>query len=288
MKLDKFRIDAKRRIQIQQFLIYLFLAMIAILTLIPFFWALSSSLKSHSEIYAFPPQWIPHVLNWNNYTKAWTMVPFGRFILNSLYLASTITILQLVVSSLAAYAFARLRFPGRDALFLIFLGTMMIPGQVMIIPNFILMRFFGWIDSFSALVLPEVFNMFSIFCTFLLRQYFLTLPYELEDAAKIDGCSRFQTFIKIIMPLSKPAFATVAIFAFKDQWNNFLWPLIIINTPEKMPIQVGLTFFRGEFNTEWEVLLAGTIIALIPVIIVFLCGQKYFVKGFSISGMGGK
>ncbi|HEX7714247.1 MAG TPA: carbohydrate ABC transporter permease, partial [Bacillota bacterium] len=285
MELELYQIKARKKpVYGKQILTYLILTLIAIITLVPLAWALSSSLKTHSEIYAFPPQWIPKVLNWSNYVRAWTMVPFGRFLLNSLYMSSTVTIMQLIVSSLAAYAFARLRFPGRDTLFLLYLGAMMIPGQVLIIPNFILMRFFGWIDSYKALILPEVFNMFTIFCTFLLRQYFLTLPGELEDAAKIDGCSRFQTFIRIIMPLSKPALATVAIFAFKDQWNNFLWPLIVINTPEKMPIQVGLTFFRGEFNTEWEVLLAGTIIALIPVIILFLFGQKYFVKGFSISG----
>lgn len=281
-------IKNKKQFNIKRLLIYLILIVISIGTLIPLLWALSSSLKSHSEIFVYPPQWIPHALKWNNYVEAWNRVPFGRFLLNSLYLSLIITAFQLIISSLAAYAFARLHFPGRDKLFLMYLGTMMIPGQVMLIPNFILMKFFGWIDSYQAVVLPEVFNMFSIFITFILRQYFLTLPYELEDAAMIDGCSRFETFWHIIMPMSKPALVTAALFTFKDQWNNFLWPLIIINTPEKMPIQVGLTFFRGEFTTEWEVLLAGTMIALIPVIIAFLLGQKYFVKGFSISGMGGK
>jgi multiple sugar transport system permease protein len=266
-------------------LIYLMLILFSAAALAPLLWAVSSSLKTPEQIFLFPPRWIPNPIRWENYRMAWTMAPFGRFLLNTSFLTIVITLLQLATSCLAAYAFARLHFPGRDKLFLLYLGTMMIPGQVTIIPNFILMKFFGWVNSYKALIFPAVFNVFG---TFLMRQYFLTLPYELEDAAKIDGCSRFQTFLRIILPLAKPAVAALTIFVFRNEWNSFLWPLIIINDTKRMPIQVGLAFFRGELHTEWEVLLAGANIALIPIILVFLACQKYFIKGVAVSGFGGR
>lgn len=256
--------------------------------ILPFIWTVSSSLKTPQQLLVWPPEWIPRPVMWSNYVRAWTLLPFGRFLLNSAFLASVVPILQLAVASLAAYAFARLRFRGRDTLFLVYLGTLMIPGHVTLIPNFILIRSFGWVNSYLALIIPPMFSGATVFGTFLLRQYFLTIPYELEDAARIDGCSRWMTFLRIIIPNSKPALATFAIIAFKTQWNTFLWPLVAINDYMKMPIQVGLSYFRSAAETQWEVVLAGTTIALLPIILVFLFGQKYFMKGMVQSGFGGK
>lgn len=257
--------------------------------IIPFVWSISSSLKPWEKVFTFPPEWIPNPVKWQNYVIAWTSstVPFGRFMLNSLFLALVIPSLQIMTSALAAYSFARLKFPGRDKFFLLFLGTIMIPGQVLVIPNFILIRYLGLVNTYTAVILP---NLITVFGTFLLRQYFLTLPYELEDAARIDGCSRFSTFYRIILPLAKPALATLAIFQFKTAWNTFMWPLIVLNDPAKYPIQVGLAYFKGigEAETHWELLLAGANMAIIPVIIIFLLGQRYFVRGIAMSGMGGR
>jgi len=178
-----------------------------------------------------------------------------------------------------------MKFPGRDQLFLLYLGTLMIPGQVVIIPNFILMRYLGWLNTYTAMILPSAFSAFG---TFLLRQFFLTVPYELEEAARIDGCSRFGLYWRIILPLAKPALASLAIFTFRSQWNAFLWPLIVVNDTSKMPVQVGLSFFRGMYSVEWEVMLAGTLIALIPTLVVFALGQRFFTQGIALSGFGGR
>jgi len=263
---------------------YVFLTIGAVITIIPFLWSISSSLKMSHQIFEYPPRWIPNPVVWKNYVTTWTAVPFGRFLSNSLLLATVVPALQIITSSLAAYAFARLKFPGRDKLFLVYLGSLMLPGQVTVIPNFVIMNYLGWIDRYAALIIPPAFIVFG---TFLLRQYFLTLPYELEEAAKIDGCSRFGTFLRIIMPLSKPAVAALAIFQFKTEWNSFLWPLIIMNTPKKMPVQVGLAFFRstGDYQSAWELILAGTMIAVLPIIIVFLICQKHFTSGMNLSGL---
>ncbi|MCL5046517.1 MAG: carbohydrate ABC transporter permease [Actinobacteria bacterium] len=258
------------------------------LMIIPFLWAVTSSLKTPEQLLIWPPQWIPKPVMWSNYADAWTLLPLARFLLNSAFLSIIVPLLQIATASLAAYAFARLRFRGRDALFLVYLGTLMIPGHVTLIPNFILVKNFGWINSYLALIIPPMFSGSTVFGTFLLRQYFLTIPYELEDAARIDGCSRWMTFWKIIVPNSKPALATLAIIAFKNEWNTFLWPLVSINDYMKMPIQVGLSYFRNAAETRWEVVLAGTTIALVPIIIVFLLGQRYFLKGMVQSGFGGK
>lgn len=289
MAQQRYHLQRQQRAKLARILAYIFLSIGAAVMIIPFIWSISSSLKTAEKIFVFPPQWIPNPVKWQNYAIAWTSstVPFGRFMLNSLFLALVVPSLQIFTSALAAYAFARLQFPGRDKFFLLFLGTMMIPGQVLVIPNFILMRYLGLVNSYAAVILP---NMVTVFGTFLLRQYFLTLPYELEDAARIDGCSRFTTFYRIILPLAKPALATLAIFQFKTVWNMFMWPLIVLNDPTKYPIQVGLAYFKGigEAETHWELLLAGANMAILPVIIVFFFGQRYFVRGMALSGMGGK
>ncbi|NLM54839.1 MAG: carbohydrate ABC transporter permease [Firmicutes bacterium] len=253
--------------------------------LLPFFWMLSTSLKEPGAVFRFPPEWIPKPFYWYNYKRIFEVLPFGRFYWNSIVTAGSVTILQLVTCSFAGYAFARLRFPGRDTLFLGYLATLMIPGQVVIIPNFILLRTLGWIDTYQALILP---NAFSAFGTFLLRQFFLSLPFELEDAAKIDGCGYFGIYWYVILPLSKPALTSLTVFTWLGQWNNFIWPLIVINSVRMNTLTVGLRTLQGQYNTQWTLLMAGSVLALLPVLALFLSAQRTFIRGVALTGMGGR
>jgi multiple sugar transport system permease protein len=266
-------------------LLAIFLVPTAILMLMPFIWMLSTSLKSAGAVFEYPPTFIPNPVQWRNYTRIFEVLPFGRFFLNSLFVAGAVTLLQLVTSSLAAYAFARLRFPGRDTLFLGYLGTLMIPGQVVIIPNFILLRYLGWIDTYQALILPAAFSAFG---TFLLRQYFLTIPRELEDAAVVDGASHLQIYARVILPLSGPALSALAIFTFLFNWNSFLYPLVVTSSTSMSTLTVGLNTLQGQYNTAWTLLMAGSVIALLPVLIVFVLAQRYFIKGITMTGLGGR
>ena len=266
-------------------LLYLIMITASVIMLLPFFWMVSTSLKEPGAVFLYPPQWIPDPIDWGNYTKIFQVLPFSRFYLNSFVHAGSVTILQLITCSLAGYAFARLRFPGRDTLFMGYLATLMIPGQVVIIPNFILLRTIGWIDTYQALILP---NAFSAFGTFLLRQFFMSLPEELEDAARIDGCGYFGIYWYVILPLSKPALTSLTIFTFLGQWNNFIWPLIVINSVEMNTLTVGLRTLQGQYNTAWTLLMAGSVLALLPILIMFFLGQRYFIKGVTLTGMGGR
>jgi multiple sugar transport system permease protein len=200
-------------------------------------------------------------------------------------MAGGVMLIETLTSALAAYAFARLHFKGRDLLFLLYLGTLMIPRQVTIIPLFILMRDLHWVDTWQGLILPQSFSAFG---TFLLRQFFLTIPHELEEAARIDGASRFGCFTRIILPLSGPALATLAVFIFLFQWNNLLWPLVISNSAATRPIAVGLRSFLGQYGTEWNLLMAAATLATVPVVALYLLAQRWFVRGIALSGMGGR
>lgn len=253
--------------------------------LVPFAWMLSTSLKEPGDIFIYPPQWIPQPVRWENYQETVTVMPFGRFYLNSAIQALSVTVLQLLTASLAAFAFARLRFRGRDALFLLYLATIMIPFPVTMIPNFIVMRYLGWIDTFRALILPPAFSAFS---TFLLRQYFLCIPTEMDDAARVDGASSFRIWWQIILPLSGPALATLAIFTFLGQWNSFLWPLIVTNSETMRTLPVGLAAFQGQYSIQWHLLMAGSVIAVLPILVIYIIGQKWFVRGITLTGMGGR
>lgn len=254
----------------------------ALATLGPFIWMVLTSLKDLGEILMFPPKWIPGEFKTENYVKAFQAAPFGRYYINTVVVAATCTIGQLITCSMSAYAFARLRFWGRDALFFLFLGTMMIPGQVTMIPTFMVLYWLGWIDSYAALIVP---GLASAFGTFLLRQFFLTIPRDLEDAAYIDGCSRFGVLWRIILPLSKPALATLGIFIFMYYYNDFLWPLIVVNSEEMRTVQLGLAIFRDRYTTEWDKLMAGSVTATVPILLVFFFAQKYFIKGITLSGI---
>lgn len=279
--------DQRRRppIRIGRLVLHVILIGGSIVMLLPFIWMLSTSLKDPSEIFTYPPIWIPSRIAWENYLETVSIMPFGRFYLNSLVVAVSVTLLQLLTSSLAAFAFARLRFRGREVLFLLYLATLMIPFQVTMIPNFILIRFLGWFDSYKALILPPAFSAFS---TFLLRQYFRGIPMELDEAARIDGASSFRIWWQIIMPLSRPALAALAIFIFLGNWNDFLWPLVITNSLDMRTLPVGLSAFQSQFSVQWHLLMAGAVIALIPVLAIYMFAQKWFVRGITLSGMGGR
>jgi len=263
---------------------YIVLGIGAVTMLVPFFWMLSTSLKEVSAVFADPPQWIPKPVLWRNYLDAWNAVPFGRFYLNSILIATCQTFGVLLTSSMAAYAFARLEFPGRDKLFFLYLATMMLPGAVIMIPTFILLRMVGWIDTYKALIIPGLFTAYG---TFLLRQFFMGIPSDLEDAARIDGCSKMGIYRHVIIPLSKPALATLGTMTFIASWNNFMWPLIVTHSIEKKTLPIGLAAFQGLYITDWTLLMAASIIVMVPTLIVFIFNQRFFVEGIKLSGMKG-
>lgn len=252
--------------------------------IVPFLWMISTSLKPVAQVFVYPPQWIPRPILWSNYTELWQEMPFGAFALNSVKMAVCVTLGQLLTCSLAGYAFARIRFPGRDVLFLAYLATMMIPGQVTMIPMFILMRQLHWIDSHNALIIP---GLTSAFGTFLMRQFLLGLPVDLEDAAKLDGCNPLDTYWRIALPLSRPILATLAVSTFMGVWNDFLWPLIMINTESKRTLTLGLAGLIHQYTTDWTFLMAGSVMMLLPIVVLFFIAQNYFVQGISLTGMKG-
>lgn len=263
---------------------YIVLGIGAVTMLVPFLWMLSTSLKEAGAVFTFPPQWIPKPVVWRNYVDAWNAVPFGRFYLNSIFIAACQTFGVLLTSSLAAYAFARLEFPGRDKLFFLYLATMMLPGAVTMIPTFILLKMVGWIDTYKALIIPGLFTAYG---TFLLRQFFMGIPSDLEDAARIDGCSKMGIYRHVVIPLSKPALATLGTMTFIGSWNNFMWPLIVTNSMEKKTLPIGLASFQGLYTTDWTLLMAASIIVMVPTLIVFIFNQRFFVEGIKLSGMKG-
>jgi len=270
----------------------------ALTMVLPFLWMLSTSLKPESEIFHFPPNWFPSLWKWANYSEAMSAAPFGRYFVNTAIYAAAITLSNLLLCSMAAYAFARLRFRGRNILFILTLGTMMVPGQVTMVPVFILLKRWpflggndwlgigghGLLNSYTGLILPGAVGAFGIF---LLRQFFMTLPRDLEDAARIDGCSEIGIYWRIILPLSAPALATLGIFTFTAAWNEFLWPLLIMSKDSMKTLQIGLQVFQTQYTTRWDLLMAGTVVVTLPVLVIFLLGQRYFTRGIALSGMKG-
>lgn len=271
----------KEQIYVRTF-VHIILAFGAITMIAPFIWMVSTSLKSLNEVFVFPPTLFGESLRWNNYLQISERFPFSIFFLNSMKIAVLVTAGQLFTCSLGGYSFARLKFPGRDIIFLLYLATLMIPYFVIVIPIFIMMRSFGWVDTHYALIVP---GLFSAFGTFLMKQFFLTIPRELEDAAKIDGCTPFGIYRRIFLPLSKPALAALGIFTFMWSWNDFLAPLIFLNTITKRTIPLGLAVMQGLYSTDWPSLMAASVLSVMPIIIVFLCAQEFFVKGITLSGL---
>lgn len=264
--------------------LYTLLGAGAVAMIFPFLWMLSTSFQSDGALLVPPPRLIPSPIETGNYAKIAEAFPLWRFLLNSVVVAVVSTVLQVATSAMAAYAFARLRFRGRDALFLLYIATLMIPLQVTIMPLFVEMRYLGFIDSYPGLVLPSIASAFG---TFLLRQAFLGLPRELEEAAFMDGAGHVTVFRRIVLPLAMPALATFAIFAFMASWNSFLWPLIIVNSPDLMTLPVGLSNLQGRYATSWNLLMAGSTVAVLPILIVYAVGQKYVIRGVTLTGLKG-
>ncbi len=254
--------------------------------IVPFLWMVDTSLKTRLEAIQATPTLIPTTIYWQNYLTPWDILPFNRFILNSCIITFSSMIGYLFTSSLVAFAFARLKFKGQGPLFILVLATMMLPSQVTIIPQFVLFRFLGWINTLYPLIVPAYIGG-SAFYIFLMRQFFLTVPRELDDAARIDGSSSFGIYWRILLPLAKPALATVAIFAFINSWNDFFGPLIYLTSPEMMTIAVGIQLFKGQYSSNIPAMMAASTLAVIPIIAIFFIAQKQFIQGIALSGIKG-
>lgn len=264
--------------------LYLALTGVAALMLFPFGWMIATSLTSDSQLFMTPPQLIPAPLVPDNYVRVAEAFPIGRFLVNSLLVAGISTSLQVGTSAMAAYAFARLRFRGRDVLFLVYLATLMVPLQVIIVPLFIEMRLLGLVNTYPGLILPAIASAFG---TFLLRQAFLSLPRELDEAAFIDGASHWTVFRRIVLPLAGPALATFGIFAFMASWNSFLWPLVVTSSQDLFTLPVGLSNLHGRYETAWNLVMAGSTISVIPIVAVYVIAQKHVIRGVALSGIKG-
>ncbi|MBZ0289805.1 MAG: carbohydrate ABC transporter permease [Anaerolineae bacterium] len=270
---------------IEKSLGYVTLVAVAALLVLPLYWMLSTSLKSPEQTFAIPPEWIPNPLQWDNFTKVFEEVPFGRFILNTFILVGLNIVGQLFAVTLVAYGFARLRFPGRSVLFLLMLSTLMIPYHVTLVPRFILFSKLGWINTYLPLTIPAFTG--SSFLIFLVRQYMTSIPYDLDEAAYIDGANWFDVFWRIILPLSRPALVLVVVFTFVGVWNDFLQPLIYLNDPNLFTVSLGLSFFQGARETNWNLLMAGSLLATIPPLLLFFFAQRQLIGGISIEGLKG-
>ena len=260
----------------------LFMGLLALTMLVPFIWMISTSLMSEVEVYQFPPRLFPSELKWSNYSNALTLLPFGRFFFNTIVVTTIAVIGQLITCSMAAYAFARLRFKGRDSLFALFMSTMMVPSIVTLIPAYLIVAAFGWMNTFWALFTPILTSVWGIF---LLRQFFQTLPTSYEEAARLEGASEWTIYWRIILPLSRPALATLAVFAFMNTWKDFLWPLLVTTHNDMRTVEVGIAMFSSLQGTNWPYQMAAAVVVLLPILLLFLATQRYFIDGISLSGM---
>ncbi len=274
----------KQKTLITNIIFYVVLFIIAAAMIVPFLWMLSTSLKEQYDAVKIPPVWVPIPPQFENYIKLFTEQPMLSFMLNTLKIVFFVVLGQLFFSSLAAYSFARIRFTGRNILFFFYIGTLMIPGQVTMIPIYLMFANVGLTDTHYALILPALFSAFGVF---LLRQFFMTLPKELEEAAEIDGCNPFTTYLRIMLPLVIPAMLTLGVFTLMNTWNDYLGPLIYLTTPEKFTMTLGISFFRGIYTTQWNLVMAGSVLSVIPILAAYLIAQKYFTQGIAFSGMKG-
>jgi multiple sugar transport system permease protein len=273
-------------VRLHRLSVVLLLVLGAAAFMLPFLFALSTALKPASQLFMVPIQWFSRPFAWSNFVEGWQVRPFSTFLGNTVVVTALATAGNVLSSSLVAYGFARLRFPGRDALFMVLLATLMIPSQVTIIPLFWLYNAVGWLDTFLPLVVPSFFSVHP-FYVFLLRQFMLGIPADLEEAARIDGCSALGIYRYLVMPLCKPAVATVALFSFVNTWNDFFDPLIFLNSEHKKTLTLGLVMFRGIYDQEWHLLMAVTVLLALPCVVVFLLTQRYFIEGITITGMKG-
>lgn len=261
-----------------------FLVFGAVTMLVPFVWSVITSLKSSANVFSHPAFWIQIPPDFSAYKEIWHRIPLISYAANTLKVATIVTVGQLATSSLAGFAFARLKFPGRDKLFFFYIATMMIPGMVLLIPNFVVMKALGTINTHWALILSSIGSAFG---TFLMRQFFLSFPSELEDAAKLDGCNPLMFYWYILLPNSKPILTTLGLMAFQGIWNDFQWPLIVLNSESKRTLQLGLSYLMSEYYTDWTLLMAGAVLTLLPIVILFFTVQKYFVQSFKYTGLKG-
>lgn len=266
-----------------QLCVYIIVVSGAVLMITPFLWMVSTAIKSESQIFAWPPQWIPIPAHFENFVKMWGVAAFANYFLNSWIVAGIGTIVVLFFGSLAGFAFAKYEFPARNIIFMIILTTLMIPGQVTLIPVFLIVKTLGWLNSYPGLIVPGLANVFALF---LMRQFMQTIPNDLLDAARIDGCSEFRIYGQIILPLAKPIIATLGIFVFMGYWNDLFWPLIITSQDKMKTLQLGLSLLKtGYGTTRWNILMAGTTLGSVPIIIVFLFLQRFFIQGIALTGL---
>ena len=265
-------------------LLYVFLIITAAIMILPFLWMLSASLKQDRDVFTFPIQWIPSEPEWSNYSKIWTQIPLLTYILNTVKLTLIVTLLQLFSSSFAAYAFAKLRFKGRNALFLGYVATIAVPWQAYMVPQFMMLREMGLNNTHLAIIILQAFSAFGVF---MMKQFYEGIPTELCEAARIDGMTEYGIYAKIMLPLAKPSLSTLTIFTFVNTWNDFLGPYIYLTRDNLKTIQLGLRSFIGQYSSEYGLIMAGSVVTMIPVIAVFLSLQKYFVEGVASSGLKG-
>lgn len=275
----------RRRLRLSRALLYVFLTALAVTYIFPFIWIVLSSLKSQSELITYPPKLFPATLRWDNYQTVITEIKIGQMFVNSLIVSVSVTLGQLIFCSLAGYSFAKLRFPGREGLFKLYLATMMVPGTVTLIPMYVIFVRLGLVNTYAGLILPGFFG--GAFGVFLTRQFFMTLPTQLGEAAVIDGAGYGRVFVQVYLPLIKPILATLGIFSFMGAWNDFLWPLIVIQSSGLKTLTVGLASFQGLYGAKYNLLMAGAVLSIIPVLTAFLCAQRYFIEGIALSGIKG-
>ncbi|RFB83418.1 sugar ABC transporter ATP-binding protein [Rhizobium leguminosarum bv. trifolii] len=275
---------AGHKITVKTVLLYAIVITVTVVMLMPFAWMLSASLKLSRDVFAFPIEWIPSQPQWQNYVDIWTKIPLALFIYNTSKLTIIVTLLQLLTSSFAAYAFAKLNFPYKNTLFLGYIATIAMPWQVYMVPQFLLMREFGLNNTHLALICLQAFTAFGVF---LMRQFYMSIPTELCEAARIDGMNEYQIWARIMLPLSKPALSTLTIFTFVSTWNDFLGPMIYLTKTELKTVQIGLRMFISQYSAEYGLIMAASVVALIPVLIVFLALQRFFVEGIASTGLKG-
>lgn len=263
---------------------YVLLIVLAVVTFAPIWFMATTSLKTPAEVFEFPPSLLPDVPQWSNYVALFENLDIPRYMYNTFVVSAAAVLFNLLFDSMAAFAFARLKFPGRDLAFIALIASMIIPFQITMIPTFLIVKTFGWIDSYAGLIAPTAGGAFGII---LLRQFMISFPSGLEDSARMDGAGLFRVYWDIVMPLTKPALATLAVLTFMFTWDDFLWPLIITNSDHMRTIQLGLQMLRGEYTLNWEILMAGSTIALIPVFVLFAFSQRFFIEGVTMSGMRG-
>ena len=269
---------------VRKVLLYVLLIIIGIIMVVPFLWMISTSLKEQYDTVKIPPVWIPNPPRWQNYVDLFTQQPMLQFMLNTIKIVFFVVLGQLFFSSLAAYSFARIKFKGRTVMFFFYIATLMVPGQVTMIPTYLMFAKVGLVDNHIVLILPAFFSAFGVF---LLRQFFMSLPKELEEAAEIDGCNPFTTYYRIMLPLIVPAMLTLGVFTLMNTWNDYMGPLIYLTTPEKYTMTLGIAYFKGVYTTQWNLVMAGSVLSVSPILVAYLCAQKYFVEGIAFSGVKG-